>query len=369
MPPSSARCDFHIEMMVGARGVAAGVRTALVETVLPVLDRLSILARTACYFDVIDIGGSERIRLSFADPDDGMRVLDALKQLARRSGTPAPYRVLHSPSTMLSELISGPEAAPVFERFSRRAAPDLFAWHGELAGGQRKTLSLAFDLLALHIITRDPGSDGPSSRDAPRLPRAFLSYRSHADGFIVMSRHPEATRLALEERYRSIAETAGRRFLRLQEMVDADALPADLSRWREGMRMLLVESRAAIDEGAVYFARGTGYLGDQNDLSQSQFQQTINGSLGFQVFMRSNPAFLASRLSTGLLYLTLRRLGLPILDRYFLCHAIARAVEDRFNVDPVVELRRLLVETLTPRWGRYFLPPLLHLAVRYIPQI
>jgi hypothetical protein len=136
------------------------------------------------------------------------------------------------------------------------------------------------------------------------------------------------------------------------------------------MAELLREAREAIDGGAIYFSAATGYMGDQNDLSESEFHQKIQSSSGFQSFMRVNQAFLTTRLSMGMLYLSLRRLGLPILDRYFLCHAVARSVEEIYNLDPVAELQNFLVDSLTPKWrGGMLLRPLIRFGVRFLPKL
>jgi hypothetical protein len=268
---------------------------------------------------------------------------------------------------MLSELVTGPKTGDVFERFSRRTAPLLFGWLEDFAAGRARLPSVAFDLLAMQILTRSAAAEAGKR---PPYPRSFLTYRSHADGFFIMARRPEEARAAVEARYARVALASQARLRALQDAVNAEALPPELAAWRAAMSSLLREVREAIDEGAIYFSAGTGYLGDQNDLSESQFHQKIQSSFGFQSFMRFNHAFLATRLTMGLLYLSLRRLGLPILDRYFLCHAVARSVEEIYELDPVAELHEFLVESLTPKWwGGIALQPLVRFAVRYLPKL
>ncbi|MBV8688182.1 MAG: hypothetical protein JOZ90_03290 [Alphaproteobacteria bacterium] len=345
-----------------------GALPTLVETILPAVRESGALDAQACYFDRLLADGTERLRLSFAPGDAGERALALLSERLEAQGRHAPYRVIHSPGRMLSELVTGPKAGEVFERFSRRTAPLLFGWLEDFADGRARLPSLAFDLLAIQILSRADPAAAPGKR--PAYPRSFLTYRSHADGFFIMARRPDEARAAVEARYARVALASQARLRALQEAVNADALPPELAAWRAAMSTMLREVREAIDEGAIYFSAGTGYLGDQNDLSESQFHQKIQSSFGFQSFMRFNHAFLATRLTMGLLYLSLRRLGLPILDRYFLCHAVARSVEDVYQLDPVAELHEFLVESLTPKWwGGIVLQPLVRFAVRYLPRL
>jgi hypothetical protein len=362
---------LHIELRTEEGVAGQNALDTLVGIVLPVFRETGALDAEACYFDRLLADGTERLRLSFASAETGARAMEMLTERLEAQGRPGPYRVVHSPARMLSELVAGPEAGPVFERFSQRTAPLLFAWLEEFAAGRARLPSVAFDLLAVQILSRsDRYGTGEGKARRQAFPRAFLTYRSHADGFFIMARRPDEARAAVEARYARVAASSQGRLRALQESIDADALPPEIAAWKAAMSTLLTDVRTAIDQGAIYFSAGTGYLGDQNDLSESQFHQKINSSMGFQSFMRFNHAFLTTRLSMGLLYLSLRRLGLPILDRYFLCHAVARSVEEIYELDPVAELNEFLIESLTPKWwGGIALKPLVRLGVRFLPRL
>jgi hypothetical protein len=374
VPPAANRppTPFHIEVRTDDKVAGQGALDTLVGTILPVLRETEALAAQGCYFDRLFADGTERLRLSFASAETGGRAMARLNAMLEGQGRPGPYRVVHSPSRMLSDLVAGPEAGPAFERFSRKTAPLLFNWLEDFAAGRARLPSLAFDLLAIQILTRSDraAAAGNGGKAGTAYPRAFLTYRSHADGFFIMSRRPDEARAAVEQRYARISAASQARFRALQEAIDTDTLSPELAAWRAAMLEMLADVRGAINDGAIYFSAGTGYLGDQNDLSESEFHQKIQSSMGFQSFMRFNRAFLTTRLSMGLLYLSLRRLGLPILDRYFLCHAVARSVEEIYQLDPVAELHEFLVESMTPKWwGGIALKPLVRFAVRFLPRI
>jgi hypothetical protein len=73
------------------------------------------------------------------------------------------------------------------------------------------------------------------------------------------------------------------------------------------MADLLRDTRDAIEAGAIHFAAGTGYMGDQNGLSESEFHRKVQSPSGFQSFMRVDPAFLTTRLELQDVSLIVRR--------------------------------------------------------------
>jgi hypothetical protein len=68
-------------------------------------------------------------------------------------------------------------------------------------------------------------------------------------------------------------------------------------------------------------------------LDRSAFHRVVGASVGLRRFLAHDPGFLATRLLTSLLYLSMHTIGLPLVERYFLCHAMSRACERVFDVD------------------------------------
>lgn len=204
------------------------------------------------------------------------------------------------------------------------------------ARNRTELLGAAVDVMIAHLAAVNVGAVNVGAAKRPvtnGAPLSFLSYRSHADGFFVMARDPGAARRAFDERYAAIAPAMRARTTTILEG-PAD-VPAPAS-WYRSVTGFLPAATAAFRSGELTGDDGAeGYLGSEMDLSGSDFHRTIDENQDFVRFLRSDPPMLAVRLATSLLYLSLHDIGLRLVDRYFLCHAISRAVESIFDVDAV----------------------------------
>jgi hypothetical protein len=92
----------------------------------------------------------------------------------------------------------------------------------------------------------------------------------------------------------------------------------------------------------------TGYARDQlrerTEFAGNAFHRTAGASENLQSYLGGDPSFLATRLLTSLLYVTLHSAGVSLLQRYFLCHAISQACEAIYQVDSLTLLTRLTGE-------------------------
>jgi hypothetical protein len=168
--------ELHTDETVPERTALA----TLVDAVLPALQTTGVLETRSCYFDRLMVAKQDRLRLSFADGDASAEVMALLAARFDAQGRPRPYRVIHSPGSMLADLVAGPMAAEVFERFSRRSAPLIFGWIEEIAAGNRKLPSIR-----AHPIGRGLLSRALSSRTG-RTPTGFSSWPGNP-----MSRAPQ----------------------------------------------------------------------------------------------------------------------------------------------------------------------------------
>ena len=232
---------------------------------------------------------------------------------ARTPGRSTPGRSTLSRSTLSQSTLSRP--AP-----SRSA---------RLAG--------ALDLLAAHL----PALGAPAAPGAAQVtgllggaPLSFLSFRSHAEAFIATSRDPEAARRALDERFEAVRRPVE---LRVAAVLDqlrgaGPAVSKPAAQWHAAVRAAKPLVLAQIAGGGLTVHDEAG---DPAAFSASSFHTVAGASAPLQEFLHSDPAFLAVRLLTSLLYLSLHHLGLSLAERYFLCHATARACESVFGVDAV----------------------------------
>lgn len=237
------------------------------------------------------------------------------------------------PATVLpltGPVFSGADLGPVTRRFLADVAPVTLGL-ARAAGDRTATLATALDLMTTHL---DAVAESGQRTDRP--PLSFLSFRSHAEAFLATSRDPEAARRALDERYESVhtfVEDRVHAILRGGEPGAAhawhttvrDAKPGIIDRFRAGT--LVADTGYAQD-----------HLRERTDFAGSSFHTAAGESAELQSYLGSDPSFLATRLLTSMLYLTLHSVGVTLLERYFLCHAISRACEVVFDVDSLAVL-------------------------------
>lgn len=194
----------------------------------------------------------------------------------------------------------------------------------------------ALTLMTAHLAAvADPDRSG----DGP--PLSFLSFRSHAEAFLATTRDPTAARHAFDTRYAehgATVEAAVRAVL-------LDDAPGGGAAWSTA-------ARAAKPGFVTGFVSGdlvahTGYtrdhLRERTDFADNPFHSTAGASEQLQAYMGGDPSFLATRLLTSLLYVTLHSSGVSLMQRYFLCHAIAKACETIYDVDSMALLAELAV--------------------------
>lgn len=223
----------------------------------------------------------------------------------------------------------GPSLGPLTREFLAEVAPVLLPTAGTTDRAVR--LAAALDLTAAHLPAvaafTVPGPHGGA-------PLSFLSLRSHAEAFLASTRDPASARQALDQRYDAVRDSVEERVAGVLAQVRGtgrEVSPAARA-WFEAART----AKPTMAEGFR-----TGRLGVVADdlpaaggaLDRSAFHQMVGSSAALQEFLGHDPGFLAARLLTSLLYLAFHTIGLPLVERYFLCHATSRACETLFEVD------------------------------------
>lgn len=219
----------------------------------------------------------------------------------------------------------------------------------EIEAGTAARTSVAFDLMVAHLpaadIARVFPERYPRADRGLEYPATFPVYRSHAEGFFVMSVDPEIARSRFEEKYRSREESIQQRILALlTQLEEGPEVSQVASRWYKLARASLLRSEQAVRDGTLHVQWEEGYLGDEYDLESSPFHQIVQLSPALQKFVRTDVGYQAARFTLSGLYLTLGALGLPLVERFFLAYAISRAFEDLFTVDATAVVRNLARE-------------------------
>jgi hypothetical protein len=204
-------------------------------------------------------------------------------------------------------------------------------------------LAAALDLMAAHLPALGPPSAPGAQRVTGLLggaPIGVLSLRSHADAFIATSRDPAVTRRAFDERFAAVRRPVEQRLTAILDQIAGrgPVVSPAAAQWHAAVVAARPGMRRRIASGAVTVHDEPG---DPAAFTASAFHTTVAGSGELRAFLHTDPAFLTTRLLTSLLYLSLHHLGLSLGERWFLCHAVSRACESVFGVDPVAVLTGL----------------------------
>ncbi len=195
--------------------------------------------------------------------------------------------------------------------------------------GDRDRVNLCLDLM---IATLQATS--------PQILARFISYRSHAEVFIVGTDNDQQTRERFDRHYRDNAESLRKR---LDQILSGIATQTEtvpfLNAWVMLINRFSRRIRAGIDSGELYLepyraeaARSEAYLQGEARLRKSPFHaMQLDDKANMEVRSR-DPGFNTFRLIVNLQYLHLNRIGLRPFERSLLAHLIANTIEDRFEV-------------------------------------
>lgn len=157
----------------------------------------------------------------------------------------------------------------------------------------------------------------------------FISYRSHAEGFLG-SRGDEALRSHFDAVSRRLQPHI---VSRVGALTSADATdPADDASLA-AISALVSTVEHANDRG-VFSVRRQGVTGNARLGALSRFHALAQRDY-YQQALHATEWFQLYRLALNACYLHLTRIGLSAVDRFLLCHAVADAVEHQFGVSAV----------------------------------
>lgn len=191
-------------------------------------------------------------------------------------------------------------------------------------------LDLCFDLMV-----------AVADRTAPdtALDNGFLSYRSHAEIFLIDA--PVRVRQSFSAAYDRQREALRRR---IDAVLDGSSAQNQLiGRWRRTLGAVHAAAWKALEAGhidlsweAQDFSLERPEMGPAIERSQqSDFHRTELANFENLRLRSRDVSFNAYRLLLNALYLQLSRLGLTPLQRALLCHLVSHAVEARYGVRAV----------------------------------
>lgn len=239
-------------------------------------------------------------------------------------------------------VFTGADLGPATREFLGTVTPALI--DVLTAGTDRSTLlSGAMDLMAAHLPAVADRSRSEAAAAGP--PLSFLSFRSHAEAFFVTSRDPDAARKAMDARYDAVAATVEARVGAILAQVagEGPVVSPTARRWHDAVRAAKPGLVRRFRDGTIvaHTAYANDHLRERDDFAGSEFHQTAGASKRLQAYLGGDPGFLATRLLTSMLYLSLHNVGITLLERYFLCHAVSRACESIYDVDGVAVLAEI----------------------------
>ncbi|MEJ3653466.1 thiopeptide maturation pyridine synthase [Actinomycetes bacterium KLBMP 9759] len=268
------------------------------------------------------------------DPDGELVLHARLAELEHESGPLEPWHpddsVQFEPFDHRLHVLGTQETADMLTEFHVASTPLAFDALAAMRDGEQ------LSALALRLMFAS------AELGCPPVSRGFLSYRSHAEGFLANTGDPAAMRSRFEQVYRRNSESLGE--LLTEVLADlgnggtADGDPARdspawlLRAWVPEARRVLARATVLTEEGTVQLAPIEVPADDGPDgLVVSSFHRSLFGDEEVRRAL-SQSWFTVYRVLLNFQYLLFGRLGMAPRDRFLLCYLAARTVEDRYDL-------------------------------------
>jgi hypothetical protein len=265
---------------------------------------------------------------------DAEALLPIYTALAEQEDEQGPFVPLHPDNTIVYEpydnrlrVLRRIELVEIIEDFYVETNPLLFAMLEAVRGGaSRLMLSLALMFSTGHIGTHHISS-------------GFLSFRSHAELFIIRTPEPAAVRAQFERQYAKHAPALRAQLQLVLETLAGRREPAPfVLEWAQLLRHYAARADALIALGAQSPLIAHSDLTPeqmqiwQARVQQSEFHRTREAHSDYWQHLVAEDWFQRYRLMVNLLYLHLSRLGVRPIERAMLGHFLANTVEATFGV-------------------------------------
>jgi hypothetical protein len=174
-----------------------------------------------------------------------------------------------------------------------------------------------------------------AARGCPPIEKGFLSYRSHAEGFLANSSNPSGFRQRFEQLYRTNADALGRTLTQVVAALDGDGDRSPLlAEW-----VTLVDTyrwRAMeLHRAGHLFLQPVVAPGNSDDVPMrhvSAFHQALFGNDDIRNELATAEWFAVYRVLLNYQYLLFNRLGMAPVQRFTLCYLVARTVEETYRI-------------------------------------
>jgi hypothetical protein len=260
------------------------------------------------------------------DPDRELAAHQGLAALEGEAGPLLPWypdnSVRVAPYDAREQALGGPDLAAFLADFHTATTGFAFRVIEEVSGPGR--VAVGFDLMiaAAHVLS------------GLELTRAFVSFRSHAEGFLcgefpdsaglraAWDAHYAGNRAALVDRIGAVTAALA---------AGSAALPY-VHDWLTVVQPLRDRAARLAADGAL--SGGADAAGEAMLGAVSPFHRTLFANPKWPG-TRSSPDFVTYRLMLSLTYLLMTRVGITPGERFLLCHLAANAVEDRYGISAV----------------------------------
>ncbi|MBV9312701.1 MAG: hypothetical protein JO100_02950 [Pseudonocardia sp.] len=180
----------------------------------------------------------------------------------------------------------------------------------------------------------------------PPLRRSFMSYRSHAEGFMADTPDPVATRARLDAYYdehrHALTDRVRTVIATLEDRADPTPVPF-VCEWAALLTTYADRAKPLIEANLVYQATPAPGPTDPSRGGYSNYSQMLFSDQAYREKVMDSSSFRRYRLGINLTYLQLNRLGITPALRMRTCYSVASAVEDVLGVsvdDMVQEFAR-----------------------------
>jgi hypothetical protein len=284
-----------------------------------------------CYFDRYRIQRSNGVVLHFQPQHFQPRLLEDIVARARlkpNSAVPRFLTIVDDVRGAVGDVFGGVESIATFRTFSFDCAPLLWRWVGAGLGQPDKRLAVAAEVLVDYMYRMRAQLEGNSACDYPKL---FISFRSHFEGFTASLEDPASAERAFAPRY----DVLKSRLVSLTAAYEKHAgigAPPWLNPWQTLSQRYFDSIHQLVLNESLVTGATTNLKPSNKNILASKFQEKIVSSKEYTQHAMKQPLFQTNRILLGLVYLSLFRLGLPLIERYFLCYSLSRFIEERHGV-------------------------------------
>lgn len=267
---------------------------------------------------------SEHPSAGCPSPEREAVIHERLAELEQERGPLSPWcpdnSVQYLPYDRRLHVLGTEEAADLLADFHSDTTPLAFEILDDVRAGRRELLDTG---VALMIAT--------AQAICPPITRGFVSYRSHAEGFLANCGDPQGLRARFDQVYARNADGLAELLAEVVAAVDDRSLPlvtawVDLLRgYRDRVERLYTAGLLPLPDSLPAAVRDEGPPAPGWD-TMSDFHQALYGNAEVRRELSSS-WFAVYRTLLNYQYLLLSRLGVTPVQRFMLCHLVATTVE------------------------------------------